>query len=378
MNGLLLGRIRGIELRLHWSLGIIVVLLAWSLAEVVLPEMRPGYLALEYWVAGVVSAIALFASLLAHELGHSVAAEREGITVSRIHLWLFGGIAQLDKAPTTPNAAMRVAVMGPGVSLFLGLSGLAVSSLLGGLVGAIIFWFGVANISLAVFNLLPALPLDGGRIYEAWQWHRLGDAGGATRRAAAAGMGVGAFLIVLGAIEMLLGGAIGGVWLMFIGLFVRDAARHEVSRSDVDGPLEHIHVEHVMTRNPEIINPEMTLDDFLVTVFFGGRHATYPVGRSNQEIIGIVTLNALRQQHSTDLAALSVADIATPLEHLLCVAPGESLGNLVGRIAAHPHARALVFDGPLLVGIVSPGDVTRMLSVVEIASPTLHDAPTGS
>lgn len=378
MDGLLLGHVRGIEIRLPWSVGIIVALLAWSLAEVMLPEMEPGYGTSAYWFAAVLGAIALFASLLAHELGHSLAAGREGITVSRINLWLFGGIAQLTTAPTNPASGMRIAFMGPLVSLLVGMFGLGLSSVVDGLAGGAIFWFGIANISLAVFNMLPALPLDGGRIYQAWQWHRLGDAAAATRRAAAVGLAVGAALIGIGAIEMLLGGTIGGVWLMFIGLFIRDAARHEVAQSEIEAPLEHIHVEHVMTRDPEVIDPDMALDVFLATVFFGGRHATYPVGKSSDDIIGIITLNTLRQQPSDDLSLLHVRDIVTPLQSLLCVAPGESLGKLAGQIASHPHARALVFEGPTLVGIVSPGDVTRMLSIIEIASPTLHTAPSRS
>jgi len=344
------GRMRGIDVRLHWGVLLVVGLLAWSLAEVVFPEMERGHTVSAYWIVGLITACSLFVSILAHELGHAFAAAREGIVVDHIDLWFLGGIAELKTEPTTPLAALRIAALGPIVSLAIGAAAFAASFLLPGLAGA---------------------ALDGGRIYQAWLWHRDGDYTAATRRTTALGILSGILLIVLGVVQTVLGGMLGGAWLMIIGLFIRDSARLKRAQLESLGPLDSVLVADIMTASPGIVHPDMTLDDFVTSVFFGGRHAAYPVGTGPSDIVGMITLNAVRAQHPDRVADLLVLDVMTPLAEVVATTPTHPIASVLALKERRQANRALVFDEhDTLVGIISPSDVARMVSVVEIASKT--------
>ncbi|RZV43197.1 MAG: site-2 protease family protein [Acidimicrobiales bacterium] len=367
MNGFRIARIGKIDIQLNPSVLVIVALLAWSLAESIFPELAEGYDAAEYWLAATATVIAFFAALLAHEMGHALVAQREGVGVRSITLWLFGGVAQLEAEPDTPGAAFRIAAMGPAVSIVLGVFGVAVGALLNGLLGIAVLWFGVTNLFLAFFNLLPAFPLDGGRIYQSWQWAKSGDPVAATDRAASAGLLIGAGLVALGVLQSLAGNPIGGVWMMLIGWFLRQAARQEVRGSAIRGPLSKLKVVDTMTSYPTIVDPTMTIAEFIPQMFFGGRHAAYPVGTSETEISGMVTLTGVRSVPRTELETTTVADCAIPLDRIVRSSPDEPITSLLSSLAGRDSSRALVFDGPRLVGIVAPSDLARTVSIIEVA-----------
>ena len=214
VHGLRLGRIRGIELRLDWSVAIILGLLTWLLATEGLPAIAPGYPRAAYWAASFVSAIAFFATLLAHEIAHAVVAQRRGLQVTDITLWVFGGVARIGGEARTPRDDFAIAVVGPLASFTI--SVLASMLLLGmyllgvpGIVVASVAWLSSMNFILAVFNLAPAAPLDGGRLLRAWLWHRSGDHDAAARKATRAGEVLAWLLVVSGLVELALGGARG-------------------------------------------------------------------------------------------------------------------------------------------------------------------------
>jgi len=251
-DGFLLGRVRGIEIRANWSVLVIVGLVTWSLADGVLPEAIEGYSTAEYWTAAGLLAVAFMLGLVAHELGHSLVAATEGVKVTGITIWMFGGVAQLGSSPETPRAAMRIAAAGPAVSVAIGVVALAFSLAFGGLVGVAVGWYGAINLLLAFFNLLPAFPMDGGRLFQAWLWSRSGDEVDATQRAAAVGHTIGGALVILGILEALVAGAtVGGLWLMLIGWFIREAAKAEANRAMIENPLQKVPVTDVMTADPE-------------------------------------------------------------------------------------------------------------------------------
>jgi len=369
MNGIRMGRARGIELRLNWSVFVIAVLVSWSLADTVFPEYEVGRSSRAYWVAGAVTSVAFFASLVAHELGHSIVALREGVKVKSITLWLFGGVAQLGSEPQTPGASFRIAVAGPAVSAAFGIVGVVAGTLLNGLPRIAVMWFGVMNIFLVLFNLLPAFPLDGGRIYQAWQWQRTGDARTATERAAVLGLTIGAALVGLGVLQLLVSGPVGGIWLMLIGWFIREAARAELRQASVGEPLSKITVSEVMTANPAVVTAGMSVNDFVEAVFFGGRHAAYPVTDTSGEVMGLITLRRLRSVRADNGGARTIGELATPIADVVTVAPTAPVAELLNRVGGAGDNRALVFDDGALVGIVSPSDLARLIAYLELRVP---------
>ncbi len=367
MEGWHLGRVRGVDLRLNWSVLIIATLVAWSLADAVFPEYAEGYSEQTYWVVAALTAAAFFAALAAHELGHATMATREGVEVKGITLWLFGGIAELGSQPETPRAALRIAAAGPAVSAALGLAGVALGLALDGLAQVAVLWFGLMNIMLVLFNLLPAFPLDGGRIYQAMQWRRTGDATAATRRAVTLGLTIGAVLVGLGVLQVLIGSLIGGLWLMLIGWFIREAARAEWRHAALEEPLSHLLVNQVMSPDPITVRADIGVNDFIAGVFFGGRHAAYPVTDDAGRVIGLITLSAVRRLTPEQAETHTVGELVTPVDRLPVVDPWTPVATLLQKMEG--EGRALVFDDDRLVGIVSPSDIARLISVIELASP---------
>src|SRR2546422_7977554 len=222
-ENLSLGRIAGIHVGLNWSLLVIAALLAWSLATGILPCAAPGQTSSAYWTAGVVSAFVYLASLLAHELAHSVVAMRRGVRVEGITLWLFGGVSRFSSESSSPGAQALITFVGSLTSLVLGVVFVLISVAVGGgahpgLVPATLSWLGYINILLGVFNLLPAFPLDGGRILQSPIWLRTGDRLRATNIAARIGMAFAFLLIAYGLVtSFAAGGLFGGGWVVFLG-----------------------------------------------------------------------------------------------------------------------------------------------------------------
>ena len=232
-----LGQFFGVDVGLHWTIALIAVLLTTTLSGTVLPEFAPGHSTAAYLATALVTAVLFLGSIVAHELGHSLVAIRDGIKVKGITLFALGGVASLESEPATPGSAARVALAGPAVSIGVGVAsmGLAVgASALGlpGLVVAALVWLGVINLSLAVFNLLPALPLDGGRVLQAYLWRRRGDQHEATISASKAGRWIGWGLVAFGFWELTQGG--NGLWTMLIGWFVVMTAKAEGMRARME------------------------------------------------------------------------------------------------------------------------------------------------
>jgi Zn-dependent protease len=243
-----LGRIRGIRIGINWSLLPIFLLIAWSMAGTLLPDAAPGYATWGYWFFAILTTAAFYASLLAHELGHALVGRRHGVNVRGIVLWVFGGVAQLEGDTPNPRAELELAGAGPAVSVAiaaLGLGGAALLNVLGvsPLLVASVAWLGGINGLLALFNLLPAFPLDGGRILRALLWRHWRDRARATAAAARVGRVGGFVLIAIGVAEFLVGGgALGGIWLALIGWFVVVAAgqqRERYNRQEESGGPYH-------------------------------------------------------------------------------------------------------------------------------------------
>jgi Zn-dependent protease len=351
---------------------VILWLFTWSLASI-LPHTAPGHSSTAYWLAGFCGAIVLLASLLAHELTHSIVARRNGIKVVGLRLWLFGGISRLGSEAKTPGTEFRIAAAGPAMSLalaavFAGVAAVLRATGTADIVVAVAWWLAGINSVLGLFNLLPGAPLDGGRILRAYLWHRYGDAGRAAVRAARAGRSVAYALIGLGLLEFLLGSLVGGVWMAFIGWFLLTAAREEEARVLTRASLAGLTVADVMTANPHRAPGWISVDDFIRDYLLGDRHSSYPVERPDGTISGLITLNQLRRVPADQRAATLVADAALPLEHVPAARPAEPLTTLMERLDPATGRRVLVRDeGGRLVGIVTASDVARLVDVRMLA-----------
>ena len=273
-----LGRIGGIQVRINWSWLVIFALIVWSLADGVFPSQNPDLSDGVYLAMALVAALLFFASLLLHELGHAWRARREGIEIDGITLWLFGGVAQFKTPFRSAGAEFRVAVAGPAVSLLLGVGFVLIA--LAGLpsaVDGVAAWLGYINLILLVFNLIPALPLDGGRVLHAALWQARGDRSWATRVAATIGQGFGYLLIALGIAMFIFQGSFSGAWLAFVGWFLLQAASAEARHNATEAALDGLRVRDLMARDPVSVDGDLTVGDFMNRVAWSRRYTTYPV-----------------------------------------------------------------------------------------------------
>lgn len=366
-----LGRIRGITIGVNWTVIVIVWLLMWSLASVTLPETAPGYADGLYWFVGLLGAVGLLASILAHELSHALVARRHGVSVEGITLWMFGGVARLGSQARDARSELRIALAGPAMSLAIGVVcslGALANHVVSGpdLLTAALGWLGLLNVVLAVFNLLPGAPLDGGRVLAAVLWRRSGDERAARRQAARAGTVVGQVLIALGIVEVLAGAGIGGVWLALIGWFLTTAAHAEEAQVDMLAAFEGVTVAEIMSSDVLTFPAERTVADFVRDDAMAVHGSSFPLLDRTGNLAGLVTLRRLRQLPAEQWATTRLVDVATPADQLAVAHPGESVVDVLTR-AGSVGGRVVVVDDGHLVGIVTPTDVTSALERLLLA-----------
>jgi Zn-dependent protease len=348
-----LGRLRGVRIGVNWTVLVIFALVGYGLAAERLPHSYRGLHPLAYALAGFGTAVAFLASLLAHELAHAIVARRNGLTVEGVTLWLLGGVARFEGEPATPGAELRIAGSGPLVSLALGVvfgAGSALLMLAGlpGLVAGCLAWLAAINVALALFNVIPAAPLDGGRLVHALLWRLSGDRTAATLRAAHAGRIFG-WVLAIGGFYLSLW-TLSGLWLALVGWFLVSAATLEAAQARTQARLEGITVARVMTPDPFTVPSALTAGVFRREMLRRHRHATYPVV-DDGAVRGLVTAErACAAPEDTPLG-----ELVEPAGH---TAPDADLAALLPRLVTE---RLLVTDSGRLVGIVTPHDLTREL-----------------
>ena len=366
-ENLSLGRIAGIHVGLNWSLLVVAALIAWSLATGILPSAAPGQTSSAYWTAGVVSAFVYLASLLAHELAHSIVAMQRGVRVEGITLWLFGGVSRFGSESSSPGAQALITFVGPLTSLLLGVVFLLGSAAVGGgaqqgLATASLAWLGYINILLGVFNLLPAFPLDGGRILQSLIWLRTRDRLRATRIAARIGMAFAFLFIAYGLITFFAAGSlIGGVWAVFLGWFLLSAARAEEAGGLIRQALSGINVRDVMTPNPVQAPDDISVEEALHGYVLTSRHSTFPTHDAGGRLSGLLTMAALKNVAPDARASTLIKEVICPLDKVSTASPADPVANLLDISEGCSEGRTLVVDGGRLVGIISPSDVSRLM-----------------
>ncbi|MFI7453160.1 site-2 protease family protein [Nonomuraea sp. NPDC049714] len=366
-----LGRIGGVSVGLNISVLFIVVILVFGLAFGRFPAVYPGLSPVAYVLAGLASAVLFLASLLAHELAHALTARRHGIEVSQITLWLLGGVAELRGEPRSPGADLKIAVVGPLTSLAAGVvfGGLALLSAAVGppLVAGMFGYLAGVNVLLAVFNLIPAAPLDGGRVLRAALWARWGDRARAAIASARAGRVFGYVLIALGFMQVVSGLGFEGLWLALIGLFLVNAASAEEQQSRIGTALYGVRVADAMTARPIVADPDETVDELIDRVVMRERLSTYPLVDAGGGFAGLVTLNRIREVAPARRASLRLRDIACPPDQVPRARPEEALTELLTRMSGSADGRAVVLDSDgRLVGLLTPTDISRMIQTAEL------------
>jgi Zn-dependent protease/CBS domain-containing protein len=366
-ENLSLGRIAGIHVGLNWSLLVVAALIAWSIATGILPAAAPGQTSTAYWTAGVVSAFVYLASLLAHELAHSIVATRRGVKVEGITLWLFGGVSRFSSESSSPGSQAWITFVGPLTSLLLGAVFLLAAAVVGGgansaLLSASLAWLGYINILLGVFNLLPAFPLDGGRILQSLIWRGTGDRLRATRIAARIGMAFAFLFIAYGLITFFAAGSvIGGVWAVFLGWFLLSAARAEEAGGLIRQALSRISVADVMTPNPVQAPDDISVEEALHGYVLTSRHSTFPTHDAGGRLSGLLTMAALKNVAPDARASTLIKEVTCPLDKVSTATPADPATNLLNVSDGCSEGRTLVVDKGRLVGIISPSDISRLM-----------------
>lgn len=357
-----LGRIAGIDVGVHWTVVFIVAVVAWSLSAGVLPDTAPGYSTWEYWLAGIIAACAFGASILAHELSHSVVARRENVGVDSIVLWLFGGMAKLRSHASTAGSELRIAIAGPAMSVAVGVIALALAVVVDAvgvtdLVVATLAWFGATNLLIAVFNLLPGAPLDGGRVLAAVLWMRTGDPQRARARASAAGRVLGQILIGVGIVEFAYLGA-AGLWTALVGWLILSMARMELVQNEFETVFAGVRVRDVMTSDVVSVPDGVTIEEFVRGPWVGAHVSTFPLVDELGRPTGLVSVKAVAHLDRSSWPSTPLIRVATPIADLVQAQPDDPLIDALQR-RNDERARVLVTMDERLVGIVSPTDVTR-------------------
>jgi Zn-dependent protease/predicted transcriptional regulator len=357
--------IGGVDVAIDGSWLVIFALVVGSLALGYFPAVDPGRSAASYWVISVVVALLFFVSILLHELAHALVSNRLGVEVKRITLFIFGGVAQLSAEPADPRTELEIALAGPLTSLGLGLVfGAAAWGL--GEAGALeaasagARYLAYANVAVALFNSLPGLPLDGGRIARSIFWRRSRDFRGATIRAAEWGKVVAGGLMGFGALDALLGNLIGGLWFVLIGSFLRTAAEASRREALVDRSLEGLTVTDLMVSTPQVVEAEESVAGAVERQFLHHGFGGFPVMDDGRPV-GILSLSEVRSCPRHERAQRRVREIMRPAEASVIVSPTDAIATALRQMSEAGCSRLLVIENGRLLGLITRSRIASVL-----------------
>jgi Zn-dependent protease len=358
-----IGRIAGIRILLHPTWLIIALIVTLGIALSNLPALFPGWPPVAYYGLGAVVAVLFFASVLAHELSHALVARRFGMEVRDITLFIFGGAATLEGDAKTPGQEALIALAGPACSVGLGVALFGAAQVIDQRVfREIAAWLGLVNLSLAVFNLIPAYPMDGGRVLRALLWRVRGDQFAATRGAALVGRAFGYLLIMVG-VWLVLDENFNGLWLALIGWFLSSAAGASVTQMSIQRTLEGVKVRDVMEEQPASVSPNESVADLINERLARGDSRSFLVRHDDGGLAGIVTLTDVRRVARDDWPAARVTDIMTRFGELAVVSPDQDVEKALELLQEREVNQLPVVeaDGRTVVGLLTRAGILRLV-----------------
>jgi len=383
MNGFRVGKIFNINIHIDWSWLLIFGLVSWSLASS-FGQMHADWSPLMQWGMALLAALLFFLSVLAHELAHSLVARAQGVPVRNITLFMFGGVSNIQKEPASPGNELLVAIVGPltsfilgGLFLLLGTGGLAISNVTAtnmndllaqiGPANTIFLWLGSVNILLGLFNLIPGFPLDGGRVVRSILWGITKDLKKATRWASWLGQAV-AWLLIFAGMAMLFGaqipilgsGFINGLWLIFIGWFLQNAAVQSYRRVVIQDILEDIPVKQLMNPNVPTTLANISVEDFVDNYLMQSDNRAFIV-YDQDKMVGLITIEDVRKLPAESRSTTMVRDVMTPSEKMIVVAPEEDVTDAFDRLQMKDIRQLPVVAGNKIVGLLRRKDILRWL-----------------
>ena len=357
------GRIAGIPIGMHWTVVVIVVLITDILGASVLPAVMPHQSAALYWTVAAAGSVLFVASLAAHEIAHAIVARHWGVGVRSVTLWMLGGIAELEGEPPTARADLQIAIAGPATSLaagvvFGGAASLARSVHSPAVFTAALSWLALMNVLLAVFNLLPGAPLDGGRILRGLLWKHYGDRQRASRAAARAGQLLGTGMGVIGLLWLVASrDIVDGLWLMLIGWFIVTVARAEQQSDAVRDALAGLRVRDIMLAHPDIGSAWNDVADFSARVILATRQSVFPVISSDGGLAGIVFAETLARVPPARRATTRLGQVGTPVPPAYLTGPDAAAGSLLGREPLGGQVLAVVVEDRQVTGLVTTAEL---------------------
>ena len=360
-----LGKVFGIQFRLHYTWFIVFVLISVSLSWYYFPSLNLDLTPLAYWVIGIASSLLFFASVVAHELAHSLVARTNGIPVKSITLFIFGGIAQITREATRANAELKMAAAGPACSLVLGgLFGLLwlLSQGISEPMGAMTSWLAQVNVILAVFNLIPGFPLDGGRVFRSILWRVTGNYKLSTRIATQVGQGVG-YLFILGGISimfLLRGGWFFGLWLIFIGWFLRNTASSSYHQAQWHEALREVSASQVMTSDCPVIPPNVTINRLVQEYVFTSGCYFFLV-TDEDGVKGILTLDNIKAVSRQNWDVTQVKEIMTPIDKVKVAHPNQDALSILEEMDENDINQMPVVSEGRVIGLITRDNLIRFL-----------------
>jgi Zn-dependent protease len=374
-----LGRIAGIRVGMDVSVFLVAAYYTVALATRAFPSWQPGQSPSAYWAAGVAGALLLFLSLLVHEIGHALVARDEGISVHSMGLTLLGGVTRMESSPTTAGAEFRVSVVGPIASATCGVVFLVGAYLFPdggalGLAGRVFFWVGIVNLGLAALNMIPAAPLDGGKVLSAAIWRITGNQALAQTWSAGAGIVVGMAAITWGFREVRDPGSgtdLFAVSVLIIGAFIAYSAFQQLRAAPIYRALEGRTVADGMAADPPCAPGWATVGEFLRSASPQPEHQAYPVVGPDGQVEGLLTAAAIRSVSPMQWDRLPVRSLAYPLERITLVRSDDALLHALQRLEGADVAHAMVVSPEgRIVGTLDPAALHRALTVSEQGRPT--------
>lgn len=354
--------IMGIPIRLHFSWFIVFGLISWSLSTHYFPKAAPELPVAAYWIKGILASLLLFASVAFHELSHAYVSKKYHIPITGITLFIFGGIAQMKGEPPHPNAEFRMAIAGPLSSFFLsGLFFLLSVNTVGGS-RALFSYLAQINFILGVFNLIPAFPMDGGRILRSVLWSRTEDYFYATQKASKFGQKIAIFFLLFG-LFLIFSGSSGGLWLLLIGWFLYMAAQSSQQQATLQETLSNINVKNVMARDIVTINSSIPIDEAVDKYFLRYGYGGFPV-MDDGEFLGIITLKEIKDVPRKDWSKVKVSDIFVPHNKKWEATPDSDVMRALELMIKEDKGRIIVMENDKIVGLITRNGIARYLQIM--------------